>query len=246
VNPPDTEQLPDFIYAFQDRQSAPARAIQYWPDEANKEIAYGAQLTVLCNDHPDLRTLSNIDGSVSTFPLLQEWIATQSAPQLCQQWPYDGARPSNHAAVRSDVPVLILVGAFDPVTPVSYAELAAATLSRGRVFVFPAASHGVIGGDACASKIIAAFLAAPDQRPEVGCPDPAQRPDFSPSVNARALRLLNDGDRRAAEQLLEQVQEAQADALPPEYVGLLRSLQQFAAAKELEARIAPIMRRQGT
>jgi hypothetical protein len=31
-----------------------------------------------------------------------------------------------------------------------------------------------------------------------------------------------------------------------EYVDLLRSLQQFAAAKELEARIAPIMRRQGT
>jgi tetratricopeptide (TPR) repeat protein len=113
--------------------------------------------------------------------------------------------------------VLILAGALDPITPVAYAHLTAATLSRAQVFVFPGMSHGVIGGDACATKIVAAFLLAPETRPHVACPDHARGPDFSPSVNARAVLLLKDGERLAAEQLLQQVYQAQTGTLAPDH-----------------------------
>jgi tetratricopeptide (TPR) repeat protein len=168
------------------------------------------------------------------LPLLKEWIAAEFTTQLCREWPAHSV-PSS-LAVRSDIPVLILAGAFDPLTPVTYAELAAVTLTRAHVFVFPAASHGVIGSDPCASKIVAAFLAAPEVRPDVGCPDPAQRPDFSPSVNARALRLLRDGDQAAAEQLLRQAQKAQADTLEPDHPNIAMTANNLALVHLVEGR----------
>jgi tetratricopeptide (TPR) repeat protein len=123
-----------------------------------------------------------------------------------------------------------------PLTPVTHADLAAATLTRAHVFVFPAASHGVIGSDPCASKIVAAFLAAPEVRPDVGCPDPAQRPDFSPSLNARALRLLRDGDRAAAAELLHQVKKDQADKLESDHPNIAMTANNLALVHLVEGR----------
>jgi pimeloyl-ACP methyl ester carboxylesterase len=210
------EHLPDFVYEFRDSQSGAAH-LEYLANGASERIAYGAYLATTCNDHPDSTRPPREFDVDPTPPLLKDWIVAGLDSRMCQTWPSSRAQPNNHAAVVSDIPVLIMAGAFDPITPVAYAHQTAATLSRAHVFVFPGMSHGVIGGDACATKIVAAFLAAPESRPEVACPDPARRLDFSPSVNARALRLLKDGDRPAAEQLLQQVYQAQSSTLAPHH-----------------------------
>jgi pimeloyl-ACP methyl ester carboxylesterase len=213
----DLERIPDMIHEIKDPASTSTISFNDLSDQDNADTAHGAYLAIMCNDHPNAKNSSHTSGIAARLPLLKEWIDAEFTAQLCREWPSDGVPPSNHSAVRSDIPALILAGAFDPLTPVIYAELAAKMLTRPHVFVFPAASHGVIGSDPCASKIVAAFLAARDIRPDVGCPDPAQRPDFSPSLNTRALRLLRDGDHAAAEQLLREVQKAQADTLEPDH-----------------------------
>jgi pimeloyl-ACP methyl ester carboxylesterase len=70
--------------------------------------------------------------------------------------------------VVSDVPTLLLVGEFDPVTPPEWAEAAAVHLGRGELFVFPAVGHGVLDSHRCATDLVKAFLAAPEdpQAPE--------------------------------------------------------------------------------
>jgi pimeloyl-ACP methyl ester carboxylesterase len=209
------EHLPDFVDGFQDSKSGPTH-LEYLADGASERLVHGAYLATLCNDHPGPSRPRQSDDDAGPA-LLRDWIVAGLDSRMCQAWPASRVQPNNHAAVVSDIPVLILAGALDPITPVAYAHLTAATLSRAHVFVFPGMSHGVVGGDACATKIVAAFLVAPETRPHVACPDPARRPDFSPSVNARAVLLLKDGERLAAEQLLQQVYQAQTSTLAPDH-----------------------------
>lgn len=83
---------------------------------------------------------------------------------------FDSGRVAAEAdeAVVSDVPSLLLAGAFDPVTPVSWAERAAEGLSQSHLIVAPHASHGVFG-TACGMSVIVAFLDDPTEAPDAAC-----------------------------------------------------------------------------
>src|SRR6185436_14271220 len=78
---------------------------------------------------------------------------------ICASWPV-GFLGSTQAVV-SDVPVLLLAGALDPVTPPEYAHLTASTLSHGTVVEFADQGHVVATSGACASEITHRFLSAP-------------------------------------------------------------------------------------
>lgn len=64
--------------------------------------------------------------------------------EICETWPR-GAIPADFKdPVQSDVPVLLLSGEYDPVTPPAYAELAAETLSNSLHLIAPGQGHNVI------------------------------------------------------------------------------------------------------
>jgi pimeloyl-ACP methyl ester carboxylesterase len=71
--------------------------------------------------------------------------------------------------VRSTVPVLLLAGGLDPITPPSWARHAAETLDHGSVFVFPGVGHGVAAAHECAARLLVKFLASPDAKPFDEC-----------------------------------------------------------------------------
>jgi hypothetical protein len=73
------------------------------------------------------------------------------------------------APVVSDVPALLLSGAFDPITPPRFAEVAAETLSRSYTFTFPNGGHGALASGACQDQIIADFLKDPTVAPDSAC-----------------------------------------------------------------------------
>ena len=68
----------------------------------------------------------------------------------------------------SDVPTLLLAGAFDPVTPVAWAERAAEGLSRSQLVVAPHGSHGVFGTE-CGMSLVVAFFDDPSVAPDAIC-----------------------------------------------------------------------------
>ena len=72
--------------------------------------------------------------------------------------------------ISSDVPVLLLSGAFDPATPAYNAEEILATLPNGFSFEFPYGGHEqFLTGDACAESIVAVFIADPTTEPDANC-----------------------------------------------------------------------------
>jgi len=76
---------------------------------------------------------------------------------VCDVWPR-GAMPDDFATpVASDVPVLLLSGALDPVTPPAYAEAVAKTLTHSRQIVAGGFGH-IVSAQGCAPRLIATFV----------------------------------------------------------------------------------------
>jgi pimeloyl-ACP methyl ester carboxylesterase len=84
----------------------------------------------------------------------------------CEDWPV----AVEQSPVTSEIPVLLLSGEFDPVTPLEFGHSVARSLSQSYVFDFPGMGHWVNGtGHPCQIAIIQAFLEDPFHAPDAGC-----------------------------------------------------------------------------
>jgi pimeloyl-ACP methyl ester carboxylesterase len=73
---------------------------------------------------------------------------------------------------------LVLAGRYDPITPPSYARLAAETLSNSFTYVFPDQGHGVIRSGGCGAEIALQFLNDPSAEPDIACLEALTAPRF--------------------------------------------------------------------
>lgn len=64
--------------------------------------------------------------------------------EICNTWPRGPIPADFKDPVRSDIPVLMLSGEYDPVTPPAYAEQAAETLPNSLHLIAPGQGHNVI------------------------------------------------------------------------------------------------------
>ncbi|HEV2719456.1 MAG TPA: alpha/beta hydrolase [Thermoanaerobaculia bacterium] len=76
----------------------------------------------------------------------------------CREWVRGSLPPKFHAAVKSDVPALVMNGALDHLTPPSYGKHVAQTLPNARHVVLPERGHNDV--DPCVNAIIEHFIAA--------------------------------------------------------------------------------------
>ena len=88
----------------------------------------------------------------------------------CEPWPI-ASDPLPLEPVRSDLPVLLISGHFDPITPPKFGEAAAQHLSRGTHIVSRTRGHGIWawGYDSCVDRIVADFLADPAAALDTAC-----------------------------------------------------------------------------
>jgi hypothetical protein len=74
-----------------------------------------------------------------------------------------------HRPVHSDVPVLMLVGRFDPYGGPGAATRAARTLERGWVVELPDRAYNVLGHSYCALAVRNAWIDRPTSPPDTTC-----------------------------------------------------------------------------
>ncbi|MFW5691074.1 MAG: alpha/beta fold hydrolase [Chloroflexota bacterium] len=87
----------------------------------------------------------------------------------CDIWLDSAAPEVETLPVSSDVPVLVLAGNYDPVTPPAWGELAAQSLPNSLFLSFPGIGHAVIDGGDCPRQIVTAFINAPNVAPDTRC-----------------------------------------------------------------------------
>ena len=132
--------------------------------EISDSMESGMALSVICSEDADLLRVRPEDehtvlGNALTVSLLD----------ACPIWPH-GARPAGfREPLRGPVPVLILAGAHDPVTPVRYAESIAGHLGRARLLVLAGQGHGLVGVG-CVPRLLEQFVNAADPKAvDAGC-----------------------------------------------------------------------------
>jgi pimeloyl-ACP methyl ester carboxylesterase len=123
-----------------------------------EQINQGLQLSVSCSEDADRLRVEPADSSTL---MGTAFVATLLAQ--CEAWPR-GRRPADfNEPVRSDRPVLLLSGEFDPVTPPRYGEQVLAQLPNGRHLVARGQGHNVMVAG-CAPRLMARFVASVDAK----------------------------------------------------------------------------------
>lgn len=143
----------------------------------------GMYLSVMCRDesgHPPVAGRLPSEGAVWPEALRRAaaQFGTQAASAICPVWLQDQPRLPVPAPVRSDVPVLLTVGQFDPVTPATNAATLRSGLRQAHVAVFGGRGHGLLESDACQLEMAAAFIEQPDRAPDMSCVPGADTVDF--------------------------------------------------------------------
>lgn len=129
----------------------------------------GQYLSITCADNAAVKQAAMQAQLSKVRPAFQALAQAQlqEAYDTCAAWPARQDLPAtSFAPVRSAVPVLILSGATDPLTPRAWAEEAARTLSGATLVSFPLRGHSLQSGS-CVSGIVAAFLER--RQPDLAC-----------------------------------------------------------------------------
>jgi pimeloyl-ACP methyl ester carboxylesterase len=118
-------------------------------------VSTGMFLSIVCaEDVPRIDDSRAEQLSQGTF-LGGGWLREMRAE--CDNWPAAQLPPAYFEPIASDVPALLLSGNLDPVTPPSWGELVASSLSRARHVVVPGAGHGTTSLG-CVPELIAEFV----------------------------------------------------------------------------------------
>lgn len=118
----------------------------------NEMLARGMELSVLCSeDFPFIDTNAD-DSDTLIGNTFLEAVAAQ-----CAVWPRGEVAENFHEPVVSDVPVLLMSGERDPVTPPEYATQAAATFPNSLSLVARGQSHSVMK-NVCLREVTTQFI----------------------------------------------------------------------------------------
>lgn len=126
---------------------------------ASGAMAGGLLLSTVCAE--DLPRITPEDrGKLAWEPFMGTSMIDMMG-EACAVWPTGEVPESLFEPVKSDVPVLLLSGAEDPVTPERWATETAKTLTNVTSVTVPATAHIAARGG-CADQLIADFYNAPD------------------------------------------------------------------------------------
>ncbi len=132
----------------------------------------GMRFSVLCAEQTTSQTVEQLAQAARTLrPEVKEGVAREWANlfQACEVWPVRKADAAYRQPVKSDVPVLLSSGEFDPATPPDFAHQVARSLTRVYDLTFPGIGHINQFESACKTRIQADFFDHPDQKPDTTC-----------------------------------------------------------------------------
>jgi pimeloyl-ACP methyl ester carboxylesterase len=135
-----------------------ARLALQWEPAFRGIFAFGMHLSVTCaEDVPFIRPADIESATAGTY--LRGYRVLQQVA-ACQEWRRGDIPADYHQPVTSEVPVLMISGPYDPVTPPRFAEQVVAHLPHALHVVIPDGHHGPGGlsHDDCLTAIASTFL----------------------------------------------------------------------------------------
>lgn len=160
-NPSDWPTIIDAINAVDTQRSDLLKPLME-PFINNSMTSDFNSLTFTAVDCADNPVLSETDytAALVKYPLLQEYTRDQWRYQLCHRLPSES--PLVKAAPQ--LPTLMLAGALDPITPVSWAQSVNQQWPHSQLRVREKIAHSVLGSDVCLLEHLDEFFNQPEMK----------------------------------------------------------------------------------
>ena len=168
--------LPEMIARAERHDFQGLLALAMVNEGAARNMAMGMQMSVVCaEDYPRI-TADQIERQAKQTVFGRHLLDARL--EICKFWPKGEVAPSFYESVKSDVPVLVLSGELDPVTPPEWGESVLPHLPNSKHIVVPATGHGAIS-TGCGMRILQTFLrTASFDELDTSCLESLKRPPF--------------------------------------------------------------------
>ncbi|NDJ75328.1 MAG: alpha/beta hydrolase [Chloroflexi bacterium] len=167
--PESADYLLNLLYSMDLNDRSRLGVMLFVDDVSDADGMFNA---VECNEEVPFNDLSETREIAATLPTAISEVDVEIFVDMldtCAAWNAGVAADVEDDAVYSDIPTLVLAGAYDPVTPPEWGMIAVSTLSNGYFFLFPAEGHSVLETSPCADSIVLSFLDAPLSTPDATC-----------------------------------------------------------------------------
>ncbi|MBP6298576.1 MAG: alpha/beta fold hydrolase [Anaerolineae bacterium] len=128
--------------------------------------------TVMCTEEVPFNRIGNAEqNSLEVAATVREALldGVYFQFELCKYWDVPAAPEIETQVVSSSIPVLILGGEFDPITPPVFAEAALQGLTQAQKVIIPGGGHGLVAASECPQSIGIAFLNDPTAALDTSC-----------------------------------------------------------------------------
>lgn len=125
-----------------------------------EQLAIGMHNSVVCAEDMPFVNESLIDRPALAGTYIGEE-QIDLLQEICRYWPRGVIDPDFREPLETDVPVLVLSGEYDPITPPAWGDLAAAGLGNARHLVGPGQGHGLLPAG-CTPRIVGEFIDTAD------------------------------------------------------------------------------------
>ena len=151
--------LPTMLHnAYAQNNFAPlARRAKLVADDLGNALSLGMHNSVVCTEDVPFYDTDNIDVAA----LDQTYMGTaayNSLKDMCSLWPVGEMDPDFKELVETDIPVLVLSGSIDPITPPAYAEMILPGLKNSLHLVIDNQGH-IQSSIGCMPTVVAKFVA---------------------------------------------------------------------------------------
>jgi pimeloyl-ACP methyl ester carboxylesterase len=142
----------------------------------------GMYMTVTCSE--TVAVITEEDIARETSNTFMSDYRTRKHQRACEEWPRGDVPPEYYQPVRSEVPVLMVSGEFDPATPLQFGRTAAQSLPNSRQIVIRDLAHGY--GSDCIRKVTAEFISQGSVTElDIGCIEGLRPPEFVKELPAQ-------------------------------------------------------------
>jgi len=145
--------------------------IQWWPSPPAflpaAELSQGVSYSYLCHDEVPFIDQAALAEAAASRPWYVEAYVQSPYPEICEHWNVGQAATDPHEPLTSDIPTLMLVGRFDPFSPLPLLKEATTGLSNSSIAKVTA-GRNVLDSD-CTIGIRNAFVDHPGSPPDTSC-----------------------------------------------------------------------------
>lgn len=156
-----------------DNFTALARTANAIVNQMARTLAVGMHHSVVCTEDAPFFAIDGPQLEALSETYMGD-LVVRALEVTCEEWPAGVMDEGFRDPLTADVPVLLLSGEADPITPPSYAEAVLAHLPRARHLVAPGQGH-FVSPRGCLPRLIAQFIGSDgNAKPPADCLDRLQ------------------------------------------------------------------------